>query len=533
MEQFFDPQFLLGALKRRWWLILLPAVIITPLVAGIAYILPATYQSTARILVEAPQIPENLAQSTVRVGIEQRVALIEQRLMTRENLLDLARRFNITRTTGPMSPTETVEFMRGATSIRGVRYTQGGPVSGVNISFTSSSPVLAAQVANEFLELLLQQNVAQRTGRALQTSDYFRQETERLAVELAEREAALTQFKIDNEAALPESLPFRREELARLQQQVFERELQAVALQDQKKQILEALQRGDLDQIGREPTPEEVELARLRRALVQQRTTYSDNHPLVRSLTTRIAALEERVAADLTTHSVDEAERRAGEEETVQSRVERMLGDLDRRIEQLDARRTEEQARIARLEASIEATPSVELELSQRERELGVLQVQYRDTVLKRAQAETGERLEVTQQAERFEVIERAEIPPMPTSPNRPLIAGAGAVGSLGIGFALALLAELLNRSVRSVADLERSLNLRPIVVIPYIPTQSEIRRRKLLLRAILLTVVIVIPSVLFLLDQYYLPLPLLAQRLVDASGIGWLLSLIEARFGS
>lgn len=532
MEQFFDPQFLLGALKRRWWLILLPAVIITPLVAGIAYILPATYQSTARILVESAQIPDNLAQSTVRVGIDQRVALIEQRLMTRENLLDLARRFNITQTTGPMSPTETVNFMRGATSIRGVRYTQGGPVSGVNISFTSSNPVLAAQVANEFLELLLQQNIAQRTGRALQTSDYFRQETERLATELAEREAALTQFKIENDAALPESLPFRREELARLQQQVFERELQAVALQEQKKQIVEAMQRGDLDQIGREQTPEEVELARLRRTLVQQRTTYSDNHPLVRSLTTRIAALEERVASDLLTLSVDQTEN-TDDGETVQSRVEKMLGDLDRRIEQLDVRRAEEQARIARLETTIEMTPAVELELSRRERELGVLQVQYRDTVLKRAQAETGERLEVTQQAERFEVIERAEVPPAPTAPNRPLIAAAGAVGSLGLGFALALLAELLNRSVRSVADLERQLNLRPIVVIPYIATESEVRRRRILLRAVLLTVVIVIPAALFLLDQYYLPLPLLAQRLVDASGIGWLLSLIEARFGS
>lgn len=531
MEQMLDPRFLLGALKRRWLLIVAPVVLIGPLVTLVAMILPATYQSTARIIVESPQIPESLAQSTVQVGVAERVALIDQRLMTRSNLLEIAARYNVTAALGPMSPTDIVEHMRRATSIRGVRFTgDRGPVAGVNIAFTADRPDLAARVANEFLERLLEQNVRQRTGRALQTSDYFRQETARLSTELANLEAETTRFKIANERALPESLTFRRQELARLQQQVFDRELQVVDLQEQKKQIVDALQRGDFERTGRELSPEEQELERLKVTLVRQRSTYSANHPTVRSLETRISALETRVAEQLRGLAVDTgADAEPG---GVRNRVAAMLEELDKQIARISLRREEEETRIAELESSIEATPGVELELSRLDRQLGALQTQYREAVLKLAQAETGERLEVTQQAERFEVIERAEPPPQPTAPNRPVIVAAGFAGSLGLGLALAALAELMNRSVRSAADLERLLDLRPVVSVPYIRTAAEARRQAWLVRLAVLLVVIVIPAGLYAVDQFYAPLPLLAQRLTAASGLDRLIMLLEARFG-
>jgi polysaccharide chain length determinant protein (PEP-CTERM system associated) len=529
MEQGIDIKAWIAALRRRWIVILLPVILLTPLGVGVAYILPSVYQATARVIVESQQIPSDLARSTVTVDVAERIALIEQRLMTRQNLLDIAARFSITKDKAPMSPTAIVDMMRAATSIDGLRLTGSrGPVTGINISFTADRGDLAAQVANEFLSLLLAQNIRQRQTRALETSDYFRQETARLSDELSSLEARITRFKIDNGSALPDSLPFRREELSRLQQQLFDREVRQLELQEQKKAILDAMERGEFDIVGRKPTPEEEELARLRTTLVQRRSTYAQSHPIVRSLEARIAVLENRIGEQTATDAATAGG--SGPPSNVTEQVNKMLEALDKQMSRLETRHAEEEVRVKALQASIEKTPGVELELNRLERQLSTLQTQYRETVLKLAQAETGERLEVNQQAERFEVIERAEAPPRPTSPNRPVIAAAGFVGSLGVGFGLALLLELLNRSVRTAADLERRLDLRPVVTIPYIRTAREVWRRKWTVRAALILFVVVTPAALYLVDQYYQPLPLLAQRLMGMTGLDSVIAMIENR---
>lgn len=530
MEQSIDIKAWLAAVKRRWLLILLPVMLLTPLGVGIAYVLPPVYTATARVLVESQQIPSDLARSTVTVDVGERIALIEQRLMTRQNLLDIATRFDVTRGRSDLSPTEIINLMRASTSIDGVRLSdERSPVTGVKISFTADRADLSAQITNEFLSLLLEQNIRQRQTRALETSDYFRQETARLSNELSRLEAQMTQFKIDNESAIPESLPFRREELSRLQQQVFDRELRQLELQEQKKAILDAMQRGEFDIAGRELTPEEQELVRLRTALVQSRATYAESHPMVRSLKARITVLEDRIGAQTASDTGDG--ETGGLPQNVTGQVNRMLEALDTQMSRLETGRRNDEARIKALEASIERTPGVALDLDRLERQFGAIQTQYRESVLKLAQAETGERLEVNQQAERFEVIERAEPPERPSSPNRPVIAAAGFVGSLGVGVGLVLLMELLNRSIRTAADLERRLDLRPVVTIPYIRTDHEVRRRKWTLRIVLILIIVVIPTALYLIDQYYLPLPLLAQRIMTMAGLDSLIAMIENRF--
>ena len=71
------------------------AVLISAIGLTIAFILPPSYQATARLLVESAQIPGDLAQSTVPVNAVEQIEIIQQRLMTRANLISLAERFDI------------------------------------------------------------------------------------------------------------------------------------------------------------------------------------------------------------------------------------------------------------------------------------------------------------------------------------------------------------------------------------------------------------------------------------------------------
>ena len=189
-------------------------------------------------------------------------------------------------------------------------------------------------------------------------------------------------------------------------------------------------------------------------------------------------------------------------------------------VEQLKAQRADLEKKAAALNDSILKTPQVEVELNALNRDYANLQAEYQQTQAKLADATTGERLEQDRQAERFEVIEQATVPDAPVQPNRPRIILAGSFGSLAAGVGIVILAELLDKSIRSVADLEKRLQLRPIGVIPYVITSSERRRHRWRLGVLLALIIAAVSAALALIHFYYLPLDLIVERLTQRFGM-------------
>ncbi|MEM7668400.1 MAG: lipopolysaccharide biosynthesis, partial [Pseudomonadota bacterium] len=173
---------------------------------------------------------------------------------------------------------------------------------------------------------------------------------------------------------------------------------------------------------------------------------------------------------------------------------------------------------------------NVEMTLGSYFRQREDLQTQLANVVKKRAEAQTGERLEINQQAERFEVIENALVADNPISPNRKKIVAFGSAASLGLAAAIAFLLELLNPAIRTAAQLERKLDLRPVVTIPYIQTRSERRRKRAALIATLLIVGVGVPAVLAAIDQYYLPLELVGVKIAERTGLDEVIRILEQR---
>ena len=62
---------------------------------ALAVLLPPTYQSTATILIEQQEIPQELVRSTITSFADQRVQVISQRVMTSQNLLQIIDRYNL------------------------------------------------------------------------------------------------------------------------------------------------------------------------------------------------------------------------------------------------------------------------------------------------------------------------------------------------------------------------------------------------------------------------------------------------------
>ena len=510
-----------GTTKFYWKILLarLPAMALLFLVCTglglvLAVRLPTTYETSARLLVEAPQIDPSLAASTVRISGSEEIEIIRQQLLTRANLLDTAREFNVFAPSENLTPDEMVSAMREASRIsaRGGRQ----PLI-VEVSFEARSGRIAANVVNEYVTQITAANVRNRTGVAENTLDFFEQEVARLSSELETRSTEITAFQRENAGALPDGQNFRLSRQSLLQERLASLAREIDGLERQRAQLVELFEAtGSISTSsgGSRRSPEERRLDALENELAEALTVYSQTNPRVVQLQARVDRAKAAITSSLPTTE-------EGDVSPQEALYQIQLSEIDSRIEELKSRIPAIDAELDRLQVAIERTPLNTITLQGLQRDYGNIRQQYDGAVSRLSQASVGERIEVTSRGQRITLIEAANVPSSPASPNRPLVAMGGVAAGLGLAAGLFLLLELLNSTVRRPIDIQKGLGIVPLSAIPYI----ESRARRLWRRSgqvlAMLIVLIGVPAGLWAVDTYYLPLDLLAGRVLDKIGLG------------
>lgn len=198
------PAYYVGVIKRRWPYFIVPFTVVLMTGAAITYLWPATYFSEGKILVQAQQIPTELVRPTVTSAAQERIQVIEQRTMTRDNLITIADKFKLfpdSRTL--MSPTQLVEAMKKNIKIepyaQPLAFAKGNPSQNPTVIFTvgfeDSNPQTAARVANELVTRILNEDLRDRTSRAGDTTKFLAREVQRLQAESNVIDAKIAQSK--------------------------------------------------------------------------------------------------------------------------------------------------------------------------------------------------------------------------------------------------------------------------------------------------------------------------------------------------
>lgn len=396
MGQIQSFEELLNFLQRRLWIILAVTVVGALAAAFYAKSRPDTYETAAVIQVESASVQGTEAQRSTAAAV--RLQSIEQRLTTRENLAAVINRHGLYAGL-PLSMDKKIDMLRAAISFQGVDSAAGQSfgeprsISAILVFARMGDPELAARVANDFAQGILDQSAEGQRDRADLNVAFFREEVTRLAAELARVEAEATAYKNENAAILPELRDALRDELVSLESDRRRHAQEQVALQGQAAQI-------------------------------QAKQT------------------------------LRETDRRALDDIAARSAV------LAAQIAAIDARKAEIQIELAQ-------SPEVERVLAGFERQVQQLRTQQDAASARMAQAEIDARLAALQQAERFTLLERAIIPEGAMGGSNKKIAIAGALASLIAGLAIAFVLDLMFPVVRTAAQMERQLDLRPVVVIP------------------------------------------------------------------
>lgn len=529
----------LVVLRRRKWPLLGVMGLLLVISISVALILPPVYRSTATILTEQKEIPEDLVQTTINLYVDAQIKTVSERVLTSANLREMIQKFNLYPVERQEEPIEVViDRMRKNIELEPVNAQVIDPKSGqereatisFTVSFDADSPQLAEKVANELAALFLRENVQSRTEKAADTAVFLSKQAERLKVELSETEKKLAAFKEKNAGRLPELsdmnlrlLEATDRDLMETQRQIRSVKEQQVYLEAQLAQVnpsgalygsdgkpiltpaerLRSLQaeyaskaavyapdHPDIVKMGKEIAglrkqlggAEEVEalqeqLAARQAELAAARDRYSELHPDVKRLQREVAALQVKLkeASIKPPPSSSLAKPDNPAYIQLQARLEATLNDL-RTYGEIERKL---RVKLAQYEQRLTETPQVEREYLTLTRDYESTLAKYKEIRQNLVNARLGESLEKSSRGDRFSVIEPAKLPQVPHSPNRLVIAFAGIVFSMAGGLGAAALAEAMDQTVRGAKAVAELLQVPPLAVIPYIENRQD-RRQKL-----------------------------------------------------
>jgi succinoglycan biosynthesis transport protein ExoP len=468
-----DIKFYFSILLRR--LPYLIAIVMVALLSAIAAtrLISPVYSSSAKILSEAPQIPAELARSTVPLGAVEQLQILQQKITTRDDLLALATRLAIYDDKKP-SADDIVRDLQSRIKFEQLQFDtqsrdQGATV--FSVSFLAGKPDMAAKVANELAAMILDRNQRQRTDRAGSTLQFFDQAAAKLSSDLSRLEADILKFKTNNTDTLPESLDFRRNQQSSLQEMLISLEREESDLHTKRGNLIATYT--NAGQFGTVPvTPEQQILADMNRALAEQLSIFSETSPNIKALRVRIASMQNSLLSSPSRE--EKGENSPSASQAAPFGLDLQLSDIDNRLRAVAAEKTSVVRGIEDLTRSITGTAASETVLNSLERNRQNIQMQYNAAIARRAEAMTGEQIEMRSDGGRFSLLESATPSVRAISPQRMRILILGGLAGIALGLGIIVLLEILNKTIRRPADLTQLLQSQPLATIPNIRTPRK-----------------------------------------------------------
>jgi len=559
----------LSAFRRRKKQILGTVVVLFLISASVAALLPASYRSTATILIEQQEMPPDLVRSTISSYADQRIQVISQQVMTRVNLMRIVELYNLypgdraTKTSEELVQrlAKDIKLDLLKADVIDQRGSRGTATIAFSLSYEGETPAVAQKVTNELVTLFLSENLKNRQQKTAETSAFLAEEAAKLNAHVSETEAKLAKFKEKNAGRLPELVQLNMQVRDRTDSDIKELDRQVSMLEERKfylegqlaqmkpnspmlsesgerilnsedrlrtlrtiyaarsgiyssdhpdmvkmRREIEALQKATGG--GGDSQEQSKQLARLREDLAKMRDRYSDDHPDVVKLTKAIAALEAEQPAPKST-KVPAVMPENPAFIALQAQVEAIKGEL----KSSQSKRVALQSKLALYDQRVEQTPQVEREYLDLTRDRESSLARYREIKSKQMQADIGEELEKDRKGERFSLIDPPQLPEKPSSPNRRAILLLGLVLSMGGGVGTAAVLEGLNDSVRGSRALIGLLQLPVLAVIPYTKNDAETQRKRNVVGIVAVSAVAALGLSVLLVHFFFMPLDVLWFR--------------------
>lgn len=482
--------------RRRFWWIAITLFVCWAAVWGVSWLLPATYQSEALILVERQKVPENYVASNVTVDLQDRLQSMTQQILSRTRLQTTIDRFHLySSRPGVVAlarSEDPIDQMRKDIKIDLVRSSDHpGELTAFKIQYSASSPALAQQVNNELTSLFIDENLKDQQQQSESTTTFLDSQLAEARASLEQQEAKVRAFKSAHFGDLPGQMQSNLQILSGLQAQLETTQHDLDAAQQQKLYLQSLLQQYDAQSASLDGTNSAVaspdaldkELTELRMELADARAKYTEDYPDVVVLKDKIAKAErlreqtkEKIDANAAASqdSNDASARTQADANPATMQVQSQLKANQLEIANYQKQVKDINAKILEYQARLNLTPQVEQRLADVSRGYEETMANYNSLLQKQMQSQLATSLEQRQQGEQFRVLDPPSLPLRPSSPRHLVWSLGGLAFGLALGIGLTALLELTQARVWQASDLQGLVPVRVLVTLPHIKTPAE-----------------------------------------------------------
>ena len=472
-ERTVHPAEYLGMLSRRrmWFAIPFALCVIGGL--ALAFLLPATYRSSARIGIQAPAVSADLGVRT-SIDREDRLRALSQQLRSPVVLERVAREERLV-TDRPLD--QVVQGLLDRIHVEvppPIARTQAEPqLDAFDIIYLDSTAERAQRVTDRLARVFVEENTRSREVQAEGTTEFLSGQQRAAQDRIADLEKRLRTAKEQHMGKLPEQMLANLQTLSGVRSQLestsnsLRSEQDRLALLDrQLQQIKEGFYSAPSAGGGPVTSPQQRVIT-LQRELDLARSKYTDKHP-------EIQILEEELKSARADAAALRSQPESARQETLNADPAYQQVTAERnqtllRIKGLQRAEAQLSGDIGRYQQRVEAAPMVEQELASLEREYEFEKENLKQLSEKRSAAVVQEQVARTRGGERFSVLNNASFPRTPDSPNRPRLLLLALGLGLALGGASAFGREFLDRSIRDARKLQDEFDVPVLAEIPRI----------------------------------------------------------------
>jgi polysaccharide chain length determinant protein (PEP-CTERM system associated) len=376
------------------------------------------------------------------------------------------------------------------------------------VSYEGPDPKTAQQVAARVTSMFIEESLRDRAILAEGTDQFLEVQLDDARRRLIEQEKKLEDYRVRNSGTLPTQLGGNLQALQNTQMQI-QATLDTLN-RDRDQQLLLQRQLLDLENEAEDPTAQpaptpkvssddaakgstaqQLAAARSQLAVLEQR--YKPDYPDIPRMRRIVEDLEKQLDAETLMRPVGSGADPSTLSPREQARVKK-VGDVQAQLTELDKRILASQTTETRLrtlaadyQRKIDIVPARESELTELTRDYGTLQDSYKNLLKKKEESAISTNLERRQIGEQFKLLEPAQLPEKPSSPNLPLLIAIGSGIGLAIGFAIIVLLEYRDTSFATDDEIINLLQVPVLAVVPAMQTDME--QRKELARRVFLGV--------------------------------------------
>lgn len=479
-------------LRKRWWIILIPAVLGCVGVYLFSRTLANQYTSRTLVIVEQQKVPETYVKSVDSGDIGERLGTMQEQILSRTRLQPIIEKFDLFKSQRGKAPMEDlVDALRKSIIVMPIKSmvsTREGDIPGFSISYTGNDPRLAQQICSEILSMFIEESIRLRTQRAEGTTDFMKEQLDQAKKGLDAQDAKLADFKRKYIGSLPGN-----EQADINMMSAYGSQLDAVTSQlsraQQDKSYLESLLAQQVATwqtaqktsggVG-EPHQDALEkqLSDLQSQLVSLKARYTDDYPDVVKMEDTIAALKKKIddnqarPQDKTpatgTTTATTAAANTPEPQSIQQ-LRLQIHQMEIMIKDKTREQTRVRAQLGAAQGRLSMSPGVEEQYKAITRDYQTALQFYNDLLSKKNQSEMATSLERAQEGEQFRVMDPPNLPEKPSFPNRQAFAGAGLGAGFALGIGITLLLELRDKTLRTEDDIEQFLGLPTLAMVPII----------------------------------------------------------------